>query len=65
MRLGRDGAQLAEEIVQHFTSTIGAEVEVTLDIQAHIPDGASPELVQTITEQCHTLTFTDHGFEEE
>ena len=65
MRLGRDAAKIAEEIVQHLTSMIGAEVEVSLEIQAHIPDGASPELVRTITENCRTLTFADHGFEEE
>ena len=62
---GRDAAKIAEEIVQHLTSMIGAEVEVTLEIQAHIPDGASPELVRTITENCRTLKFADHGFEEE
>jgi hypothetical protein len=65
MRLGRDAAKIAEEIVQHLSSIIGAEVEVTLEIQAHIPDGASPELVRTITENCRTLKFTDQGFEEE
>jgi predicted AAA+ superfamily ATPase len=65
MRLGRDAAKIAEEIVQHLSSIIGAEVEVTLEIQAHIPDGASPELVRTITENCRTLKFKDYGFEEE
>ena len=64
MRLGRDAAKIAEEIVQHLSSIVGAEVEVTLEIQAHILDGASPELVRTITENCRTLKFTDHGFEE-
>jgi predicted AAA+ superfamily ATPase len=65
MRLGRDASKIAEEIVQHLTSIIGAEVEVTLEIQAHIPDGASPDLVRTINENCRTLKFADHGFEEE
>jgi hypothetical protein len=65
MRLGRDAAKIAEEIVQHLTSMIGADVEVTLEIQAHIPDAASMELVRTITENCRTLKFADHGFEEE
>lgn len=65
MRLGRDASKIAEEIVQHLTSIIGAEVEVTLEIQAHLPDGASPELVRTITENCRTLKFGDCGFEEE
>lgn len=64
MRLGRDASKIAEEIVQHLTSIIGAEVEVTLEIQVHLPD-ASPELVRTITENCRTLTFADCGVEEE
>ena len=29
-----------------------------------IPDGASPELVRTITENCRTLKFENYGFEE-
>ena len=65
IRLGRDAAKIAEEIVQHLSSKIAAEVKVTLEIQAHIPDGASPELVRTVTENCRTLKFADHGFEEE
>ena len=52
-------------MLQHLTSIVGAEVEVALEIHAHIPDGASPELVRTITENCRTLRFTDHGFEEQ
>lgn len=65
IRLGRDASKIAEEILQHLTSIVGAEVTVTLEIQAEIPDGASPELVRTITENCRTLKFSDHGFEEE
>lgn len=64
-RVGRDAAKIAEEIVQHLTNMIGAEVEITLGIQAHISDGASPDLVRIITENCRTLKFTDYGFEEE
>ncbi len=65
MRLGRDASRIAEEIVQHLTSMVDAEVEVAIEIHAHIPGGASPELVRTITENCRTLKFTDQGFEEE
>ena len=33
-QMGRDAAKIAEEIVQHLSSKIAAEVEVTLEIQA-------------------------------
>ncbi len=64
VRLGRDASRIAEEVVQHLSSIVGAEVEVTLEIHAQIPEGASPELVRTITENCRTLRFGSYGFEE-
>jgi hypothetical protein len=64
LRLGRDAARIAEEVVQHLSGLVGAEVEVTLEIQAHLPDGASEKLVRDVTENCRTLKFNDYGFEE-
>ncbi|MFH1924706.1 MAG: Swt1 family HEPN domain-containing protein [Planctomycetota bacterium] len=64
VRLSRDADKIAQEIVQHLTALVGTEVEVTLEIHAAIPDGASPELVRTITENCCTLRFENYGFEE-
>lgn len=64
MRLSRDADKVAQEIVQHLTALIGTEVEVTLEVHAKIPDGASPELVRTVTENCRTLRFENYGFEE-
>lgn len=64
VRLGRDASRIAEEVVQHLTAIIGATVEVTLEIQAELPDGASEKLVRDITENCRTLRFDTHGFEE-
>jgi len=64
IRLGRDAARIAEEVVQHLSGLVDAHVEVTLEIQAEIPDGAPAELVRTITENCRTLRFESHGFEE-
>jgi hypothetical protein len=65
MRLGRDASRIAEEVVQHLTSIVGAEVEVTLEVHARLPDGASEKLVRDVTENCRTLRFTNHGFEVE
>ena len=65
MRLGRAAAQIAQEVIQHLTSLVGADVEITLEIQATLPDGASEKLVRDVTENCRTLKFTDYGFEKD
>ncbi|MBI3462535.1 MAG: ATP-binding protein [Planctomycetes bacterium] len=64
IRLGRDASHVAEEVVQHLSSIVGAEVEITLEIQAKLPDGASDKLVRDVTENCRTLRFGSYGFEE-
>jgi predicted AAA+ superfamily ATPase len=64
IRLGRDASQIAEEVVQHLTKTAGAEVRVTLEVDADLPDGASDKLVRDVTENCRTLKFNNYGFEE-
>jgi predicted AAA+ superfamily ATPase len=63
-RLGRDAGKVGEEIVQHLSSIVGANVEITLEISAKIPDGAPDHVVRTVTENCNTLHFTNYGFEE-
>ena len=63
-RLNRDAGRIAEEVVQHLVGLLGAEVEVTLEIHADIPDGAPDSVVRTVTENCHTLRFKTHGFED-
>lgn len=65
LRLGRDASRIAEEVVQHLTGLVGANVEITIEIQADLPDGASEKLVRDVTENCRTLRFTEFGFEEE
>jgi predicted AAA+ superfamily ATPase len=64
MRVGRDAARIAEEIVQHLSTVLGTTVRITLEVEADIPQGASDELVRTVTENCRTLKFKSHGFEE-
>ncbi len=63
-RVGRDAGTIAQEVVSHLAGLIGADVKVTLEIDATIPNGASEQVVRTVTENCRTLKFTSHGFEE-
>ncbi len=65
MRLGRDASRIAEEVIQHLTGMVGSKVEITIEIQAELADGASDKLVRDVTENCRTLKFTDYGFEDE
>ena len=64
LRLGRDAARIGEEIIQHLTGLVGSNVEITLEIQAELANGASDKIVRDVTENCRTLKFTDYGFEE-
>jgi hypothetical protein len=63
-RIGRDAGRIAEEVVQHLADLSGVTVEVTMEMQVHIPDGVSEQVVRTVTENCKTLKFRSHGFEQ-
>jgi hypothetical protein len=62
-RAGRDAGTIAQEVISHLAGIIGADVKVTVEIDAFIPTGASEQVVRTVTENCRTLKFTSHGFE--
>jgi predicted AAA+ superfamily ATPase len=64
-RVGRDAGRIAEEVIAHLSGLIGADVTVTLEIHAAVPSGAPDNVVRTVTENCRTLKFSDHGFENE
>ena len=38
---------------------------VTLEIETRLPDGATDQIVRTVTENSRTLKFTSQGFEAE
>src|SRR5262249_55729101 len=49
-RVGRDASRIANEVIAHLAGLVGAQVKVTLEIEAIIPDGASDHVVRTVTE---------------
>lgn len=63
-RVGRDAGRIADEVIAHLAGLVGSQVEVTLEIQADVPIGVPEKVVRTVTENCRTLKFKDHGFEE-
>ncbi len=64
-RAGRDASRIADEVIAHLAGLDGAEVTVTLEIDATLPGPASEQLIRTVTENCRTLKFDTHAFEEE
>jgi hypothetical protein len=64
-RVGRDAGKIAEEVIAHITSLIGADVTVRLDIEASVSSGVPDNVVRTVTENARTLKFTSQGFEVE
>ena len=64
-RVGRDAGQIADEVISHLHGLVGAEVTVTLEIQARVSSGAPDNVVRTVTENARTLKFRSQGFEKE
>jgi predicted AAA+ superfamily ATPase len=64
-RVGRDASRIADEVISHLSGIVGANVKVTLEIEAEIPNGAPDNVVRTVTENSRTLKFTNQGFEKE
>ncbi len=50
---------------QYRVRLVGADVRVTLEIDAAIPEGASEQVVRIVTENCKSLKFQQQGFEAE
>ena len=59
-RVGRDASQIAQEVIAHLAGLVGADVKVTIEIEANLPEGASEHVVRTVTENGRTLKF-EHG----
>ena len=49
--------------IAHLSGLVGADVKVTLEIEAEIPAGAPENVVRTVTENSRVLKFTSQGFE--
>ena len=65
MRVGLDASRIADEVISHLTGMVGANVTVTLEIEAEVPSGAPDHVVRTVTENSRTRKSTSQGFEKE
>ncbi len=64
-RTGRDAGRIAEEVITHLVGLLGANVRVSLEIEADIPNGVPDHVVRTVKENSRVLKFTQAEFEEE
>ena len=64
-RVVRDAGEIAEEVVAHLVKLVGAEVTVTIEIEARVPAGVPEDVVRIVAENGRTLKFTNQGFETE
>jgi hypothetical protein len=55
-----------KEVLDHFASQVGTDLEVTIEVVARKPDGFADNLIRTVTENARTLKFDDDaGFSED
>ncbi|MDR5683470.1 MAG: hypothetical protein QN163_05525 [Armatimonadota bacterium] len=65
LRAGADAGKIAQEVVAHLAGLPGAQLRVTLEIEATVPAGVPEHVVRTVTENSRTLRFSTSGFESE
>ena len=64
MRLGRDAGRIADEVISHLAGLVGSDVKIALEILVEVPEGIPENVVRIVSENCNTLKFKTHGFEE-
>jgi hypothetical protein len=64
-RLGRDAGRISDEVLTHLTGLVGVKAKIVLEIEVEAPDGIPEDKIRIINENCNTLKFKQHGFEEE
>ena len=64
VRVNKDVNNYMTEIIAHLMNLPGADVQLRLQVEVHIPDGAPADVVRTVTENCRTLKVEGFRFEE-
>ncbi len=63
-RINRDVQRLLEEVIKHIADTTGAEVKVSLEVEASSGQGFSDKTIRDVSENCRTLRVDHFEFEE-
>lgn len=64
-RINREAGKVADEVIQHLKGVMGSKVDISIEIQAQSSAGFPDHVVRTVSENCQTLKFKNHGFEED
>ena len=59
-----DFATIIDEVVQQFTTKLGVDVTISVEIEARSKDGFDESLQRTVRENCNVLRFNTAEFEE-
>lgn len=62
---GRDAGRIGQEVLSHLLGIPGSRVQVTLYIDAEVPDGIPEHVRRIVDENARTLKFRTHSFEVE
>jgi predicted AAA+ superfamily ATPase len=66
LRVARHAGEIMDEVIKHLVGLNGADVQVTLEIQAKFPESVPDHIVRTVTENYRVLRFDNStGFEED
>lgn len=63
-RVVRNVGNIMDEVINHLMQVEGANVEITLLVEATMPDGMPVTTVRTVTENCRTLKIDKFEFGE-
>jgi len=64
IRAKMDFATIMDEVVQQFTSKLGVDVKISVEIQAQSKEGFDETLQRIIKENCNVLQFDSSEFED-
>ena len=64
-RVATSAGSIADEILNYLSRLEGADVSITLEIQAEVPGGIPEEEQRIISTNCDVIGFREHGFESE
>ena len=62
-RISKDVRNIVEEIVSQLNQLDGAEVNLTLTVDAKADDGIPTSSIRTVSENCNTLGINDFRFD--
>lgn len=63
-RINKDVMQLVQEVINHLNNIDGSEVQITLEVEAKMPDGTPQPIVRSVTENCNSLKVKNYGFDD-